>query len=218
MTLGDSGNAADDGVSLPHLTPSASTPTQRSPVEGEGFPLIDRFARPPRIKEGATARARRLRSDPTYTEAKLWKHLRLFDVRVRRQAPIGPYIVDFACLPAKLVIEVDGGIHNLTEVALRDIRRDEWLNAQGYRVLRIPTKRVESEIDSVVAEIEQAITATPPFPTRGKGRGWGGGTMCPIAMRDSVTPPPSEQHRVSPPLSDARASTPSQPFPLEGKG
>ncbi|AQR61285.1 hypothetical protein BZG35_06190 [Brevundimonas sp. LM2] len=133
------------------------------------------------MKAGGVARARKLRAEPTRTEAKLWDHLRHLDIRFRRQAPIGPYVVDFACHSAKLVIEVDGGIHDLTDVALRDLRRDEWLTSQGYRVLRIPTKRVEADIKSVVAEISKA-----------------GGVYVPPGT--------------------ARASTPSQPFPLEGKG
>lgn len=142
---------------------------------------FDRFTGPDRIKPGGVERAKRLRSTPTYTEAKLWERLRLLDIRIRRQAPIGPYVVDFACLRARLVIEVDGGVHERTDVALRDLERDAWLNAQGFRVLRIPAKRVEKERDAMVAEIEAAIRASVP------------------------TYKPS-------------ATTPSQPFPLEGKG
>lgn len=143
--------------------------------------LTNRFARTPKIKPGGVDRARRLRSEPTRTEAKLWQHLRKLQVRFRRQAPIGAYVVDFACHSAKLVIEVDGGVHNRTDVAMRDLTRDEWLTSQGYRVLRFPTQRVEREIDTVVAEIAKAA---------------------------GVYVPPGY----------ARASTPSQPFPLEGKG
>ncbi len=163
-------------------TPSPVRPRDSDLVSGnDGHPLIDRFARPSKIKDGGIARARRLRAEPTYSEAKLWKQLRQLPVRFRRQAPIGPYVVDFACLPAKLVIEVDGGVHDLTDVALRDLKRDAWLTSQGFRVLRIPNKRIENDLETVVAEISQAVG-------------------------------------VSLPLTSARASTPSQPFPLEGKG
>ncbi len=144
-------------------------------------PLIDRFARAPKIKAGGIARARTLRSEPTRTEAKLWKHLRQLDIHFRREAPIGPYVVDFVCHKAKLIVEVDGGVHDRTDVAVRDLNRDGWLTAQGYRVLRIPTKRIEIDIETVVAEISKAV---------------------------GVFVPPGA----------ARASTPSQPFPLEGKG
>ncbi|OYW40410.1 MAG: hypothetical protein B7Z42_04190 [Brevundimonas sp. 12-68-7] len=133
------------------------------------------------MKAGGIDRARRLRTEPTRTEAKLWQHLRKLDIRFRRQAPIGPYVVDFACHSAKLVIEVDGGVHNRTDVALRDLARDEWFLRQGYRVIRISTKRVEADIEAVAAEISKAAGVFVP------------------------------------PVS-ARASTPSQPFPLEGKG
>ena len=140
-----------------------------------------RFTGPVRIKPGGVERAKRLRAKPTWTEAKLWERIRLFDIRIRRQAPIGPYVVDFACLRAKLVIEVDGGVHERTDVALRDLERDAWLTEQGFRVMRIPSVRVEKHIDAVVAEIEIAIRASVP--------------------NDKQT-----------------ATTPSQPFPLEGKG
>ena len=142
---------------------------------------FDRFAKVRKIAPNGVARARRLRKAPTRTEAKLWDRLRLLEPRFRRQAPLGPYVVDFACLKKRLVIEVDGGVHDVTEVALRDLKRDEWLASEGYRVLRIPTKRVENDIDGVVADISKSI---------------------------GVYVPPGA----------APASTPSQPFPLEGKG
>ncbi|MBB4083812.1 endonuclease domain-containing protein [Brevundimonas lenta] len=152
-------------------------------------------------------RARRLRADPTHTEAKLWARLRQFDVRFRRQAPIGPYVVDFACHRARLVIEVDGGVHNLPEVAVRDLARDEWFAGQGYRVLRFTTRQVEYEIDTVL----DAIRKASPLPLEGEGGGgWGGGTLLP-----EMSP---ETPASSSPLIEHPATTPSQPFPLEGKG
>ena len=142
---------------------------------------FDRFAGPDRIKAGGEQRARRLRADPTHAESKLWERLRLLTIRIRRQAPIGGYVVDFACLRAKLVIEVDGGVHERTDVALRDLERDNWLKSEGFRVIRIPNARVENDLDAVVTEIEAAIRASVP----------------------NLKQP---------------ATTPSQPFPLEGKG
>jgi very-short-patch-repair endonuclease len=142
---------------------------------------FDRFAGPERIKPGGVQRGRRLRASPTRTEAKLWEQLRRMGVRIRRQAPIGGYVVDFACLRAKLVIEVDGGVHERTDVALRDLERDAWLQGEGFRILRIPNERVANDIDLVVSEIEAVIRASVP----------------------NIKQP---------------ASTPSQPFPLEGKG
>ncbi len=141
----------------------------------------DRFTGPDRIKPGGAQRGRRLRATPTRAEAKLWDRLRLLTIRIRRQAPVGGYVVDFACLRAKLVIEVDGGVHERTDVALRDIERDAWLTSEGFRVIHIPNARVENDLDAVVTEIEAAIHASLP----------------------NLKQP---------------ASTPSQPFPLEGKG
>ena len=172
---------------------------------------IDRFARTDRIEPGRRERARRLRAEPTWTEAKLWEQLRRLPIRIRRQAPIGPYVVDFACLRARLVIEVDGGVHDRTDVALRDLERDAWLNAQGYRVLRIDSRRIPQELDSVVAEVVRAIRQTTPLPLEGEGvGGWGGGTLPPASAPE--TPASSSSGLQNP------ASTPSQPSPLEGEG
>jgi very-short-patch-repair endonuclease len=53
----------------------------------------------------------------------------------RRQAPIGPYVVDFFCPAARLIIELDGGHHNEDEVAVRDLARQSWLEREGYRAI-----------------------------------------------------------------------------------
>lgn len=82
------------------------------------------------------ARARQLRGRMTDAELRLWHGLRRKQVdgaRFRRQHPIGCYIVDFVCLDQQLIVEVDGGQH-LDSV--RDVTRDQWLEAQGFRVLR----------------------------------------------------------------------------------
>jgi very-short-patch-repair endonuclease len=104
----------------------------------------------------------------TLSERKLWKELRKLDAHWRRQAPIGRYIADFACHGACLVIELDGGCHDLPEVRLRDEKRDAWLRPQGYRVLRV---RNEAVFDDLLAVIEM-IKATLP-PRWGKGRDGG---------------------------------------------
>jgi cyclase len=72
-------------------------------------------------------RAKALRSQPTHAEEVLWEYLRAKPngCKFRRQHPIGPFIADFYCHPAKLVIEVDGGIHNNAEVKLMD-RSKQW--------------------------------------------------------------------------------------------
>jgi very-short-patch-repair endonuclease len=78
--------------------------------------------------------ARKLRLTPTDAEIRLWSRLRgkqLAGFRFRRQHPLGPYVVDFFCAEAKLIVEVDGGQHADDGEA-----RTRWLEARGYRVIR----------------------------------------------------------------------------------
>jgi very-short-patch-repair endonuclease len=105
-------------------------------------------------------RARRFRKAPTRTEDLLWQQLRggkIGDAKFRRQADIGSLVVDFSCLQAKLVVEVDGGIHNHPDVSRRDVERDRKLAEQGFHVLRFSTAAVESDLGAVLAIIENAI-------------------------------------------------------------
>ena len=84
-------------------------------------------------------RARRLRREKTDAERKLWRELRELNrqgFHFRQQAPVGPYIADFADHTAKLVIEVDGGQHGEPEGLKSDAARTHWLQANGYRVMR----------------------------------------------------------------------------------
>jgi very-short-patch-repair endonuclease len=80
--------------------------------------------------------ARQLRASATDAEIRLWSRLRrrqLEGFRFRRQQPMGSYIVDFFCPDAKLIVEVDGGQH---AESTTDERRTQWLEAQGYHVVR----------------------------------------------------------------------------------
>ena len=114
----------------------------------------------------ADQRARRLRRNPTDAEKKLWSLLRrkqLSGYRFRRQVPIGPYVVDFACLAAHLVIEVDGGQHALS--VERDKERTTWLEARGYKVVRFWNNEVLGNPDGVLQTILSALeNQTPPHP------------------------------------------------------
>ena len=90
-----------------------------------------------RIKPATKRNARDLRRNPTDAERALWRHLRqrqMAGLKFRRQHPIGRYILDFVCLDARLVIELDGGQHADRQDA--DQERTAWLEARGYRVLR----------------------------------------------------------------------------------
>ncbi|MCW5723832.1 MAG: endonuclease domain-containing protein [Maricaulaceae bacterium] len=112
--------------------------------------------------------ARRLRKAMTPHEVKLWVHLktlnRVHGRRFRRQAPIGPYIADFASFDPKLVIEVDGGQHNEAEHRQRDAARDAFFRAEGFRVLRVWNNEVDDNPDGVMDAIHHALTkaGSPP--------------------------------------------------------
>lgn len=109
--------------------------------------------------------ARRLRRNPTASEKALWTLLRnkaLAGLRFRRQTPIGPYVVDFCCLSHRLIVEVDGGVHRLTEE--RDATRDARLAAEGFRMLRVSNEDVMSRTNSVLDQIRMAALAPPIRP------------------------------------------------------
>ncbi|ADG09476.1 endonuclease domain-containing protein [Caulobacter segnis] len=84
-------------------------------------------------------RAKSLRREMTPPEVILWVRLRSRQPggpRIRRQHPIGPYIADFYCSQARLVIEIDGWGHNMGGQGARDERRDAWMRDQGLEILR----------------------------------------------------------------------------------
>ena len=102
--------------------------------------------------------ARRLRSDQTNAENRLWSRLRgrqLEGFKFRRQHSIGPFVTDFFCLEAKLVIELDGSQH--ADQLQDDERRTEFIRDAGYKVLRFWNHQVISEIDEVVQRIADAL-------------------------------------------------------------
>lgn len=96
-----------------------------------------------------------LRTNATDAERALWQRLRAKQIRLRfrRQFPIGPYIVDFVCLRAKLVIEVDGGQHGVE----RDAVRTKWLEERKYKVLRFWNNDVLDNMDGVLRVIEEEL-------------------------------------------------------------
>ena len=97
--------------------------------------------------------AKTLRANPTDAERKLWALLRdkrLAGWRFRRQQPIGPYIVDFFCAGARLVIELDGDQHGTDAAQAHDMRRTAFLEARGYRVLRFPNHQVMRDCSTVL--------------------------------------------------------------------
>jgi very-short-patch-repair endonuclease len=110
-------------------------------------------------------RARELRSNASDAEQKLWRLLRqkqLNGLRFRRQFPLGPYFADFVCLPARLVVEVDGSQHSDVSQAAHDLRRTAWLSRNNFRVIRFWASEVMTNTSGVMEGIEAALREPLP--------------------------------------------------------
>jgi very-short-patch-repair endonuclease len=97
-----------------------------------------------------TSRAKRLRKNSTDAERALWNILRsrqLGGHKFRRQQPLGPFIVDFVCLDARMVVEIDGGQHNEEEDMAYGQRRSQWLEKAGFRVMRFWNHEVLNQLE-----------------------------------------------------------------------
>ena len=120
------------------------------------------------MRPARTQRGRLLRREMTRGEWKLWSRLRgrrLAGLKFRRQAPVGPFVVDFYCPAQRLVIEVDGPQH--ANRLLQDGARDGWLRAHGYRVLRFSADHVFRKTDDVVDAVCREIRRGLPLPPSG---------------------------------------------------
>ncbi|QTN19792.1 DUF559 domain-containing protein [Brevundimonas sp. AJA228-03] len=107
-------------------------------------------------REFRTDHARELRRTRTFAENKLWQALRggrLGGQKFRRQYPIGRYFADFACEKLKLVIELDGGIHDDEAQRLNDEHRHHEIETLGWSILRFPNEKVTSDLAGVLARI-----------------------------------------------------------------
>ncbi|MEM7132762.1 MAG: endonuclease domain-containing protein [Chloroflexota bacterium] len=102
--------------------------------------------------------ARQMRAEPTPAEHKLWQRLRkrqVQGVKFRRQVAIERFIVDFCCFDVRLIIEVDGPIHQYSQE--QDAIRQEYLENVGFRVLRFTNEEVLSDIERVVEKIKHEV-------------------------------------------------------------
>ena len=121
-----------------------------------------------RFRDRPTLKAQNLRNNATDAEKKLWTHLsrrQLNGFKFSRQMPVGPYICDFMCREAKLVVELDGGQHD--ERTGYDAARTEYIEASGYRLIRFWNTDVLSNIDYVLTAIAEALELPPtPSPSR----------------------------------------------------
>ena len=148
----------------------ACTPTP-SPSPQGGGEARERTPGAIHKSDRADRAARRMRREPTYAEAKLWTLLRQTDLHFRRQSPFGPYVVDFVCHRHRLIVELDGGVHELPDVAARDAVREAWLTGRGYRVMRFRNEDLPDEILQVILAELGVDTPTPnPSPQGGGGQ------------------------------------------------
>lgn len=143
-----------------------------SPLAGEGkLSLGDSRERGRRLAK-LRGRAKGMRSEPTEAEHRLWQILgahRFAGYKFRRQVPVDFYLADFVCFAARLIIELDGGQHAESE---RDGRRDAYLRAQGFRIVRIWNNDLFTNEEGVVELILSALRSPPlpnPSPARGEG-------------------------------------------------
>lgn len=100
-----------------------------------------------------------LRNNMTAAKMLLWGHLKgsQLGAKFRRQHPIGIYIADFYCHQHELIIELDGSVHNVPEVAENDTQRQLNLEAEGIKFLRFKNERIFNQLEEVLIEIKDAI-------------------------------------------------------------
>ena len=110
-------------------------------------------------------RARKLRREMSPQEALLWRELRKRpgDFKFRRQFPLHPYSLDFACLEARLAIEADGVSHDMGDRPQRDERRDNLVRTEGFATLRIPAVEVSRNLAGVIAGIVDLCQTRGPL-------------------------------------------------------
>jgi len=112
--------------------------------------------------------AKQLRRNMTSAEGILWARVRRHAILgrlIRRQHPIGPYVADFACVSGALIVEVDGATHSTGKELAHDLRRDAYLAAEGWRIMRITNEDVYRNLDAVL----QAIADRIPSPSSAAG-------------------------------------------------
>lgn len=132
-----------------------------SPINGGGSDYGQRRLDGIRIRGLVHLRdaQKELRNNLTESEAILWKYLKgrqISGLKFRRQHGIGPYIVDFYCDQNKLVVEVDGEIHNQKDISEYDRERQGWLEDCGYTVVRVTNFEVGQRIKDVLQRIQNA--------------------------------------------------------------
>lgn len=128
------------------------------------------------IRADHRTRAKQLRQTMTRAETLLWRYIkahRTDGLGFRRQVPLGNYVVDFVCLSAKLIVELDGETHDFVSRQIADGKRDAFLTSEGFRVLRFTNDQVLSNLAGVIEAIREAArsSAPPSLPLPHKGGG-----------------------------------------------
>lgn len=176
-------------VNLATVTCTAAKPSPPAPLPGgEGRKIVEGVHyRGGFSYSGLVEFARELRQRETDVEKFTWELLRnrkFLDLKFRRQHQIGLYIVDFYCHEAKLVLELDGGIHLENEQKEKDVTRDEYLKSEGFTVLRILNDVVLEKTEEFLKQIETIVSTLPPQSSpspsgRGRVREWKDSTLSP---------------------------------------
>ncbi len=132
-----------------------------------------------KVSERHLARAKQLRQTMTRAETLLWRYIkahRIGGLGFRRQVPIGPYIADFVCHSARLIIELDGESHDFASRQQNDQARDAWFQSQSYSVFRFTNDEVLANLSGVVQVIcetaDAHVRGLPPsltLPHKGGG-------------------------------------------------
>jgi very-short-patch-repair endonuclease len=145
------------------------------------------------VSERQRSRAKQLRQTMTPAETLLWRYLkanRIDGLGFRRQVPFKNYIADFACLSAKLIIELDGQSHDFDAQQRADATRDAFFMTEGFRVLRFSNQDVTSNLEGVVDAIRLAASSSangsPPSLTL-PHKGGGNGEVAPSDTINSAT-------------------------------
>ena len=120
-----------------------------------------------RVAKEKLERARELRREMTRAENILWEELRRnkLGVHFRRQQVIAGFIVDFYCHELKLIIEVDGLIHEEDKYKRKDEIRDDYLTKRGYTIIRYWNEEIQFDIEKVIDSIKQHSNRSNQHPT-----------------------------------------------------
>ena len=129
-------------------------------LEGLGVALPSSLSYPSIVRDDAVSFARTLRRNATAEERALWHILARYRPRWTRQLPIGPYVADFACRRARVIVELDGSQHVDSRA---DVVRTQSLEADGWQVLRYWNSQVQENLDGVAEHILTAAATRLPI-------------------------------------------------------